>query len=235
MKDFLSFDQDARLVSYDAVPERGRSMGHSRADVASRLAAKRALDILVLLLSLVFVVPVIGLCALITAMDGGSPFFGHKRIGQNGREFRCWKIRSMVVDSQSRLAAHLAAHPKARREWEMTRKLTDDPRVTRFGRFLRKSSLDELPQLLNVFLGQMSIVGPRPVPSDELAMYGASQQTYLALRPGITGLWQVNGRNSVSYAARVAMDQEYRRTQSLKLDLLIIVKTVGVVLNRNGH
>lgn len=228
MKDFLSIDHEAQLGARDVLPGRAMSAPH-------RLSAKRALDIFLLLLALGFVLPIIGFCALIASLDGGSPFFGHKRIGLNGREFRCWKIRSMVVDSQARLAAHLAAHPEARREWDATRKLTDDPRITRFGRFLRKSSLDELPQLFNVFLGQMSLVGPRPVPRDELAMYGASQQAYLDLRPGITGLWQVNGRNSVSYGTRVALDREYRRTQSLKLDLMIIFKTGGVVLNRSGH
>ncbi len=235
MKDFVSSEHDAQLGLYDVLPERGGDTGYRKADAAKWLGAKRALDLLVMLLLLVFVLPVIALCAVITALDGGSPFFGHRRVGLNGREFLCWKIRSMVVDSQSRLAAHLEAHPEARREWDTTRKLTHDPRVTRFGRFLRKSSLDELPQLLNVFLGQMSIVGPRPVPRDELAMYGASQQAYLDLRPGITGLWQVSGRNTVSYATRVAMDQEYRRTQSLKLDLVIIAKTVGVVVKRSGH
>jgi exopolysaccharide production protein ExoY len=196
---------------------------------------KRILDLTVVLALAWLVMVVVALCAAIAALDGGWPFYGHRRVGLNGKEFRCWKIRSMVVDSQARLQAHLDADPAARWEWDTTRKLKSDPRITRFGRFLRRSSLDELPQLLNVLLGEMSIVGPRPVPRDELGLYGAGSHAYLALRPGITGLWQVSGRNDVSYATRVALDQQYCDTHSLGLDLRIIVKTLGVVFGRNGH
>ena len=235
MKDFSNTEQKARLGSYNL--PRFHDQTSSRADTAYTFKrfGKRALDISIVLVSIVFVAPIIAFCAVIIALDGGAPFFGHMRVGQNGREFRCWKIRSMVVDAQSRLAAHLEADPEARAEWEATRKLTNDPRITRFGQFLRKSSLDELPQLLNVLLGQMSIVGPRPVPRDELAMYGSSRQAYLAMRPGITGLWQVSGRNDVSYAERIAMDQAYQKSCSFKLDLVIIFKTFGAVLGRSGR
>lgn len=196
---------------------------------------KRILDLSIIVATCWLTLPVIAICALITALDGKSPFFGHKRVGQNGREFRCWKVRSMVADAEARLQAYLDADPVARVEWEATRKLKDDPRITRFGRFLRKSSLDELPQIFNVLKGEMSIVGPRPVVRDELALYGHKRWAYLEMRPGITGLWQVSGRNEVSYDERVAFDKEYRDSFSFTRDLGIILNTFRVVLVRNGH
>ena len=196
---------------------------------------KRALDIFVVLFTIWMTLPVILICAAVTMLDGGLPFYGHRRVGLNGREFRCWKVRSMVSDSAARLDARLATDPDARAEWDASRKLKHDPRVTRFGRFLRTSSLDELPQIFNVLMGEMSIVGPRPVVRDELALYGLKRRGYLEMRPGITGLWQISGRNEVSYAARVAFDQEYRDTFSLRRDVAIIFQTFRVVLMRNGH
>ena len=235
MKDFISAEQDAQLASYDIPSPRSRSTNGGTLCVTYGLLGKRALDLIVVIGAILLIIPIICSCAMIIALDGGAPFYGHKRVGRNGREFKCWKIRSMVVDSQSCLMAYLDANPDARQEWEATRKLANDPRITRFGRFLRKSSLDELPQLLNVLCGQMSIVGPRPVPRDELVLYGAGAQAYLDLRPGITGLWQVSGRNGVSYATRVALDQEYHKICSLKIDLAIIIKTFGVVWSRSGQ
>ncbi len=196
---------------------------------------KRILDIFIVLFTLPFTLPAILICAFLVALDGRWPFFGHKRVGMNGREFPCWKVRSMSAGAQERLQAYLDENPEARDEWEKTRKLKDDPRITRVGRFLRKSSLDELPQIFNVLKGEMSIVGPRPVVKDELALYGRNSHAYLAMRPGITGLWQVSGRNEVDYDDRVAFDKAYRETCSLKRDLAIILKTFKVVVVRNGH
>lgn len=196
---------------------------------------KRALDIFIVLFTLPATLPAILICAFLVALDGRWPFFGHKRVGMNGREFSCWKVRSMSVGAQERLQAYLDESPEARDEWEKNRKLKNDPRITRVGRFLRKSSLDELPQIFNVLKGEMSIVGPRPVVKDELALYGRNSHAYLAMRPGITGLWQVSGRNQVDYDDRIAFDKAYRETCSLKHDLAIIFKTFKVVLVRNGH
>ena len=236
MKDFVNYAADTLMDS--------GTHGAPLEDIANPVGndngfygtyGKRFLDILLVLFTIVVIAPVILVCATATALSGGKPFYGHKRVGANGREFSCWKIRSMVVDSDIRLASHLAENSSAREEWTATRKLKNDPRITRFGQFLRKSSLDELPQVLNVLKGEMSIVGPRPVVRDELALYGAKSRAYLEMRPGITGLWQISGRNDVTYQERVAFDQKYRETCSLKVDLAIILQTVKVVLRRTGH
>lgn len=176
-----------------------------------RRVGKRTLDVAFVLVTIAFTLPVILICAALVARDGHFPFFGHTRVGKDGKEFKCWKIRTMVPDAQQKLQEHLATCPEARAEWDATRKLKNDPRIIRFGRFLRKSSLDELPQIFNVLLGQMSIVGPRPVVREELAYYDKGQAAYLAMRPGITGLWQVSGRNDATYEQRVAYDIAYYR------------------------
>lgn len=186
------------------------------------------------LMLLPVLLPVILVLCVLVAMDGGLPIFGHKRIGKDGREFRCWKIRTMVVDAQERLKKHLADNPEAAAEWQQNFKLENDPRITRIGRFLRKSSLDELPQLFNVFRGEMSFVGPRPVVRDELLRYGLHQQVYMSMRPGVTGLWQVSGRNDVAYDQRVSMDVQYAREVSLTEDVRIVAKTVSSVLSLTG-
>jgi lipopolysaccharide/colanic/teichoic acid biosynthesis glycosyltransferase len=160
--------------------------------------------------------------------------FGHARVGRGGRMFRCWKIRTMVPDAESRLAAYLNLNPAAAAEWDAERKLNDDPRITRIGDIMRRTSLDELPQIWNVLIGEMSFVGPRPVTADELGKYGISRSAYCAMRPGITGLWQVSGRNEVSYAERVALDVDYLRRMSLALDLSIIARTAGVIVRPTG-
>lgn len=196
---------------------------------------KRQLDLLIVIATLPFTLTVILICALVVVLDGKTPFFPHNRIGREGRVFQCWKLRSMVADAESRLENFLASNPAARAEWEMSHKLVNDPRITRFGAFLRKSSIDELPQIWNVLKGEMSIVGPRPVTETEMSRYGAWKSAYLALRPGITGLWQVSGRNQTSYDRRVAMDVDYRSTYSLWRDVAIILRTFRVVLIRNGH
>jgi lipopolysaccharide/colanic/teichoic acid biosynthesis glycosyltransferase len=173
--------------------------------------------------------------ALLVRADGGPAFFAHQRVGRGGKLFGCLKFRSMVVDSQTRLEALLANDPTARAEWEATRKLKNDPRITRIGGFLRSTSLDELPQLINVLRGEMSLVGPRPVQEAEIdRYYGASAAHYMAVRPGITGLWQVSGRSETSYESRVALDVSYVSRPSLLADLSILLRTPVAVLSRRG-
>ena len=195
---------------------------------------KRAIDIMMALLMLPILVPVVALLWLMVRRDGGNGFFGHLRVGRDGKTFRCWKLRSMVVDAETRLTCFLVTNPQAAAEWARDHKLDNDPRVTRLGAFLRRSSLDELPQIWNVLRGEMSFVGPRPVVADELARYGASRWAYLQARPGITGLWQVSGRNDVSYDERVALDRRYSSDMRFGLDLKIMALTAGAVLYGTG-
>jgi lipopolysaccharide/colanic/teichoic acid biosynthesis glycosyltransferase len=197
--------------------------------------AKRALDILGAGVGLVLLSPFFLIVALMVRADGGPAFFAHQRVGRGGKLFGCLKFRSMVVDSQARLEALLANDPAARAEWEATRKLKNDPRITRIGRFLRSTSLDELPQLINVLRGEMSLVGPRPVQEAEIdRYYGASAAHYMAVRPGITGLWQVSGRSETSYESRVALDVSYVSRPSLLADISSLLRTPGAVLSRRG-
>ena len=197
--------------------------------------AKRALDVIGAGLGLVLLSPFFLIVALLVRADGGPAFFAHQRVGRGGKLFGCLKFRSMVVDSQARLEALLASDPAARAEWEATRKLKNDPRITRIGRFLRSTSLDELPQLINVLRGEMSLVGPRPVQEAEIdRYYGASAAHYMAVRPGITGLWQVSGRSETSYESRVALDVSYVSRPSMLADLSILLRTPVAVLSRRG-
>ncbi len=203
---------------------------------ALRPALKRLLDVAGAVGLLAALLPVLLFIALLVKADGGPVLFAHERVGRGGRRFGCLKFRSMVVDSAERLERLLATDPEARAEWEAARKLKRDPRVTAIGRFLRASSLDELPQLLNVLRGEMSLVGPRPVQAAELAEhYGpAAAAQYASVRPGITGLWQVSGRSDTSYAARVALDLRYVANPTLLGDLRILLKTPVAVLGRRG-
>jgi Undecaprenyl-phosphate galactose phosphotransferase WbaP len=197
--------------------------------------AKRALDIIGAGVGLVLLSPFFLIVALMVRADGGPAFFAHQRVGRGGKLFGCLKFRSMVVDSQARLESLLANDPVARAEWEATRKLKNDPRITRIGRFLRSTSLDELPQLINVLRGEMSLVGPRPVQEAEIdRYYGASAAHYMAVRPGITGLWQVSGRSETSYESRVALDVAYVSRPSLLADISILLRTPVAVLSRRG-
>jgi exopolysaccharide production protein ExoY len=203
--------------------------------VALQPRLKRALDILGASTLLLLCWPVFAGIALAVRADGGPAFYAHERVGRGGRRFGCLKFRSMVTDSAERLAALLASDPAARAEWEATRKLKQDPRVTWIGRLLRASSLDELPQLINVLRGEMSLVGPRPVIQAELsAHYGAAAEHYLSVRPGITGLWQISGRNDTTYAERVALDVRYTVNPSLLADVVILLRTPAAVLARRG-
>jgi len=199
-----------------------------------RTFGKRWFDLALALLILPIVAPVIGAIWLWIRRDGGPGFFGHQRVGRHGKTFKCWKIRSMVADAEERLALHLAGDPAAAVEWDRHHKLKDDPRVTALGRFTRRTSLDELPQIWNVICGDMSFVGTRPVEPEELARYRGNISAYLALRPGITGLWQVSGRNEVSYDARVGMDVAYGRNIGMLTDLKLILRTGGSVFNATG-
>lgn len=197
---------------------------------------KRLLDLLFAVAIAPVILPVIAVLWVLVRREGGPGFFAHKRVGQDGREFSCLKIRTMVPDAEARLAEYLAENAEARAEWAREVKLKNDPRVTRLGAFLRKTSLDELPQLFNVLRGEMSFVGPRPVPRKELEeRYGNRASIYTSLKPGITGLWQVSGRNDVSYARRIALDVRYGQIQSFALDTKIILKTALAVLNRTGQ
>jgi len=196
--------------------------------------SKRAFDIVASSLLLTLFCPLLLLITLAVRCDGGPALFGHRRIGAAGTSFRCWKFRSMVPDAEAVLAHTLATDPKARAEWDRDFKLRQDPRVTPLGAFLRKSSLDELPQLFNVLKGEMSLVGPRPIVAAEVERYGQAMEEYRACKPGITGLWQVSGRNDVDYAERVELDRRYAWSWSLKGDLVILVRTLGVVARRSG-
>jgi len=185
--------------------------------------------------ALVFLLPVLLAVGLaVWVHDGGPVLFAHRRVGLGGRSFYCFKFRSMARDAEQRLASLLAEDEAAAAEWKADHKLRNDPRVTRLGKFLRKTSLDELPQLFNVLRGEMSLVGPRPIVDGEIAKYGRHFRAYCAAKPGITGLWQVSGRNDTSYRTRVALDTVYARRQSTALDLWILARTIPAVLARKG-
>jgi lipopolysaccharide/colanic/teichoic acid biosynthesis glycosyltransferase len=194
---------------------------------------KRWFDVACVLVAAPFVLPVVLLLALLVRRDGGPAFYVQDRVGLDGRIFRILKLRSMVTDADARLAAHLAADPALRAEWELNQKLKNDPRVTAVGRFLRKTSLDELPQLWNVLKGDMSLVGPRPMMPEQRALYPGD--AYYRMRPGITGSWQVSDRNEASFAGRAQYDADYARRMSLPTDLAIMVLTVWVVLRGTGY
>ncbi len=215
-----------------SLPERYETWG--RTTVRRRPVggtAKRAFDIFAALFLLVVLSPLlIGLAVLISATSSGSVFYAHRRVGFDGQAFRCLKFRTMRADGDEVLKRHLDLNPAARAEWEETRKLRDDPRVTAVGQTLRKLSLDELPQLINVLRGEMSFVGPRPVVSDELIRYGRSNRYYLRARPGITGLWQVSGRSNTSYARRIAFDRVYVLKSGTAMDMSILARTLPAVI-----
>ena len=195
--------------------------------------AKRALDVALVLASAPVTLPVIALMALLVALDGAAPFYHQARLGRGGRAFGIWKIRTMVPDADAQLEAYLAAHPDAAREWRSTQKLRRDPRVTRIGRFLRKTSLDELPQFWNVLRGEMSLIGPRPMLVEQAELYPG--RAYYALRPGITGPWQVSERNDSTFADRARYDEAYYDGLSLGADASIFLRTFAVVLRCTGR
>lgn len=197
---------------------------------------KTAFDYILTLVGAVFISPLLVYIAYrIKKEDPGPVFFAHTRIGKDGKPFPCYKFRSMVVNSQEMLQKYLAENPAAREEWELDFKLKDDPRVTPIGKFLRSTSLDELPQIFNVLRGEMSLVGPRPVIQEELdKYYGETAKLYCTVKPGITGLWQVSGRSDIGYDERVALDATYIKYRSMWGDIVILWKTIGVVLMKKG-
>ena len=195
----------------------------------------RMLEIVLCVAILVFFAPLMIVVALLIKLgDGGPILFAHPRIGRFGRTFPCLKFRSMAVNAEAQLQALLARDPAARAEWERDHKLTVDPRITALGQFLRRSSLDELPQLFNVLRGEMSLVGPRPIVQAEVARYRRYFRYYCQVRPGITGLWQVSGRSDLRYRRRVALDVVYARSRCLGLDFKILLATAPAVLARRG-
>ena len=200
---------------------------------AYRRCIKRSLDTFAVLLAAPIWVPIVLIAALLVARDGHNPFYCQDRIGRKGRAFRMWKLRSMVVDADARLEAYLATDPEARAEWDSTQKLKHDPRITPIGRILRKTSLDELPQLWNVLTGEMSLVGPRPMMVDQRSLYHGN--SYYALRPGLTGFWQISDRNECRFSDRVRFDDAYHRSLSLRTDTAVLLRTVSVVVRGTGY
>ena len=198
-------------------------------------AAIRAIDLTVAATAIIFFAPLmLVLALLIYAANPGPVVFAQRRIGRGGRIFRCYKFRSMAVDAEARLQELLRNDPVARAEWDRDQKLRDDPRIVGIGGFLRKSSLDELPQLFNVLLGEMSLVGPRPIIEAEAPRYGRYIAHYCSVRPGVTGLWQVSGRNNTTYRRRVALDVTYSRSRTAAMNLRLLAATVPCVLLSRG-
>lgn len=224
MRPALQSAEFEKLVS-DALVQRPRSAIY-------RDHAKRVLDIVLVLIAAIPVLAVLVVCAALVALDGKSPIYLQKRVGRGGRIFNMWKLRSMVPNADKQLQQYLASNPEARAEWERTQKLRNDPRITRVGRIIRKSSLDELPQLWNVLRGDMSLVGPRPMMVDQQDIYPGT--AYFALRPGITGFWQISVRNESSFAERAKFDTDYLREVSFATDVRVMASTVSVVINGTG-
>jgi len=192
--------------------------------------SKRAIDVVLALSAIVLLAPLLIICSVVTACSSPGPvLFAHKRVGFNGKRFHCLKFRTMAIDAPERLRRHLATDPVAAAEWSANCKLRNDPRVTAIGSILRKSSLDELPQLFNVIKGDMSIVGPRPITEGELGRYSDALSAYYACRPGITGLWQVSGRSTTTFNRRVVLDNFYATHWSIILDAKIMMATIPAI------
>lgn len=228
----MHYDKDIR---HHAIPITPAPNGFDQVPPRSlyRSRIKPVFDICAIVLAAPVVIPLIGLLALLVACDGRSPFYRQKRVGLHGRIYTMWKLRTMVPDADARLARHLRKTPAARVEWHRTQKLEHDPRITPVGRILRKTSLDELPQLLNVLQGDMSLVGPRPILPDQQALYHGTD--YYHLRPGMTGPWQVSARNATPFAQRAIYDTRYARTCHFRGDVKLLVATIGVVIRATGH
>ncbi len=197
--------------------------------------AKRTLDVVGALIALMIFLPLFVFVAIAIRLTSPGPvFYGHRRVGFGRRPFKCWKFRSMRTDADAALQRYLDENPELREEWRATRKLKNDPRVTPLGQVLRDYSVDELPQLINVLLGDMSFVGPRPVVDEELDRYGDVAPIYLSARPGITGLWQISGRSDTSYEERVRLDRDYVTNWSIGADVSILLRTVPTVIGKHG-
>jgi exopolysaccharide production protein ExoY len=220
----LGLPGDANVQAALALPKRGGPY---------RRLFKRAFDIAAILAAAPVIVPVVAALAFAIARDGGRPFYSQMRVGKGGKRFRMWKLRSMVCDADARMEDYLSAHPEARLEWDLTQKLKSDPRITRMGKILRQSSLDELPQLWNVLRGDMSLVGPRPIMVSQQVIYPGV--AYYALLPGCTGYWQTAGRNRTTFEARAQYDTAYEETLSFAKDMKILLGTVSVMLKGTGY
>jgi len=195
----------------------------------------RVLDITVILLAAPYILLFFLVISILIMLDSkGGPFYRQTRIGRGGRRFQAYKFRTMVQNADQVLQRYLDESPELHAEWKATHKLKHDPRVTRVGAFLRKLSLDEMPQFWNIIIGDMSLIGPRPIVDAEIEKYGKCFELYIQARPGLTGLWQVSGRSDTSYQRRVELDEYYLLNRSFRLDLLILLKTVYVVLGRKG-
>lgn len=222
-------------ASTPAVGVERRASVSSPARRFSYAVVKRALDVTLIVLASPIIVPVCIVLAISVVLSSPGPvFFSHRRIGKGGIFFSMWKFRTMCTNSQEILEQHLADHPEQRAEWAANHKLKNDPRITPFGRFLRRSSLDELPQLWNVLTGRMSLVGPRPIVAAEAEKYGSDFHYYLAVKPGLAGLWQASGRSTLTYDERVALDRRYVETWSLMGDTRLILRTMTQVVNADG-
>ena len=193
---------------------------------------KRLFDIVICILAAPFILPLVAVAALFVILDGHSPFYSQERVGFRGRAFRMWKLRSMKANADALLAEHLASDAEAAEEWRVNQKLKNDPRITLVGKFLRKSSIDELPQLWNVFVGDMSIVGPRPMMVEQRELY--TGRAYFKMRPGLTGYWQISDRSQSSFEDRVPHDEKYFADRSFGVDLKVMIRTVLVVLRGTG-
>ena len=220
----LGLPGDANVLAARALPPRRGLYRH---------VFKRVFDIAAIVMAAPVVVPVVATLAVLVARDGGKPFYSQMRVGKDGKRFRMWKLRSMVCDADERMEDYLAAHPEARLEWDTTQKLKDDPRITPIGKVLRQTSLDELPQLWNVLVGEMSLVGPRPIMLSQQVIYPGV--AYYLMRPGCTGFWQTAGRNRTTFEARAEYDTAYEEALSLPTDLRILFNTIGVMLKGTGY
>ena len=226
----IAVSSNAGALRAPAMPVRRRRVGKD----AYRNHGKRLLDVAFVLVTLPVTLCVTLVCALALWLEGGQPFYRQNRLGENGKTFSIFKLRTMGRNAEQDLKELLAKDDALREEWETTQKLKNDPRITRVGAILRSTSLDEVPQFLNVLKGEMSVVGPRPMMPDQLPLY-PNPPAYFALRPGITGAWQVSDRNENSFAHRATVDTRYDSSMSFLGDLKIIAKTVGVVLRRTGY
>lgn len=196
---------------------------------------KRLIDIIFSFVAIILLLPLFFVIYILISLDGGNVLFGNKRVGREGRKFSCLKFRTMFPNSEKILHEFLESDAEANSIWQTHRKIKNDPRITNIGIFLRKSSLDELPQLINVLKGEMSIVGPRPILPEEIKFFDAQQlKSYYSVKPGITGLWQVSGRNNISFKGRVDLDTKYINNWSIRNDIAIMLKTVAVVIKRKG-
>lgn len=231
----MSVIQETGAVQYSLEDEEFEHLAPQfRATATVDVDLKRFLDVTGAAIALMFFAPTMLIIYAALMLSGGSPIFAHPRVGRSGKMFLCYKFRSMVKDANKVLTDYLSSNPAARDEWNRTFKLAKDPRVSRFGMFLRRTSLDELPQLFNVLLGNMSLVGPRPIVPGEIERYSDRIHAYYRCRPGITGLWQISGRNDVAYDKRVRLDALYARRQSIRLDIVILLRTVRAVLSGRG-